>query len=162
MLDSSHNNHLILALASFTERIKGCISPLPDTMYEWQPDRNNWSIQMVLAHLHHCEPLFRHRLARIVSIDKPFVMGFGPEEATPYSDKSTYVLVDTLSKSREETLDQIYTYTPEDWERKATHSVLGETTLKEQIQLITHHDTEHLGQLYDLCELWHANHETLR
>lgn len=118
---------------------------------------------MVLAHLLHCEGLMQQRLAKIASEDNPLVLGFGPKEAPPYSDKPAYILLDDFEDDRKKTLSQIYTYSTSDWKRRAVHSVQGETTLKEQIENIVHHDTEHLGQMYDLCEMWQTqrNHEEL-
>ena len=161
MLDSYQNNHLIQALSNLPGRIEECIAALSDTLLGWQPDEDSWSIQMVLAHLLHCEPLFQERLQHIFDHDNPTLAGFGPEQATPISEQSSAALLDDFVAARKQTLTQIYAYSPDDWERPAVHRVQGKTTLKGQIQNIVKHDMEHLGQIYDLRELWQSqnNHE---
>ena len=154
MLDSVHSNHLIQSLAGIVRRIQECITAIPDEALDWQPDEGQWSVQMVLTHLLNCEAFMRERLERIVNEEYPTVEGFGPDEAIPYSNKSVSRLLDEFDEARKQTLVQVYTYSVADWDRQAIHSVMGETTLKEQIQLIVKHDTEHLGQIYDLRELW--------
>lgn len=116
---------------------------------------------MVLTHLLHCEPVFQARLQRILDEDNPLLRGFGPEQATPISEQSSIALLGDFAAARKQTLAQIYAYSPEDWERPAVHNVQGKTTLKGQIQTIVKHDIEHLGQIYDLRELWQSqnNHE---
>ena len=154
MMDMSQNNFLIQALSGYAKRIEQCVTDMPDEMLVWQPAPTEWSVQMVMAHLLHCEPLYRRRLARIVAEDHPSLPGFGPEQAPPIAEDSFPDLLAAFDDARRQTLSRIYDYSPEDWERPAFHKVQGATTLKAQIRNMVDHDMEHLGQIHDLCELW--------
>lgn len=159
MINSSQNSSLVQALTSIGRQIERCLRDMPDEMHAWQPGPDEWSAQMVVAHLLRCEPRFQKRLEQIASEDNPVVAEFGPEQVSPHSDESFEVLLHKFKQNRGQTLEQIYTYSPEDWQRPAVHTSQGETTLGEQIRNIANHDLEHIGQLYDLCEMWQENGE---
>lgn len=127
---------------------------MPPHTLHWQPAPDAWSVHMVLAHLLNCEPHFQRRLAQIVSEQNPHLPAFSPLHAPPKSDLTFPHLLTTFEFTRQQTLAQIYTYTAADWQRPAVHEHTGHTTLTEQLVVIVNHDVAHIGQLYDLRELW--------
>lgn len=146
--------HILQSLCGITQKIKGALETMPGSMHIWQPTPTEWSAHMVLAHLLHCEPFFQQRLACIVRQDNPYLPAFSPKEAVPFADPPFTELLNTFGFTRQRTLAQIYTYTATDWQRPAVHQYTGSTTLKEQIIVLVNHDIAHLGQIYDLRELW--------
>lgn len=154
MMDSPQTSYVLQALSQFEGQLRDVLRGMPPEMLVWQPTSTDWSVQMVLAHLLHCEPHFQARLACIMRTYNPFLHAFGPTDAPPYSTVDTTGLLATFATVRRQTLRQIYTYRPGDWSRPAVHENVGRTSLYEQIQIIFHHDLEHLGQLHDLCALW--------
>ncbi len=156
MMDSPQTSYVIQALSQFQGQLRSVLHGMPRAMLTWQPTPTDWSMQMVLAHLLHCEPHFQARLACIMRTHNPFLHTFGPTDASPHSTVNTPILLTTFAAARQQTLRQIYAYRPSDWSRPAVHEQTGKTSLYEQIQIIFHHDTEHLGQLHDIRARWTA------
>lgn len=142
------------ALAGATDRIKTLISGLPSEALRWNPGDGTWCIKSVVTHLLHSEILFRKRLEQIVAEDMPSLKAFGPDEATPFSDKPFDELLIAFQAARQETLSLLYSLTLEDWQRSAIHATQGSSTLREQVQNIINHDTLHIGQIVDIRETW--------
>lgn len=153
MVDLSQSDHLIQALAGYPKKLEKYIQDLSEEALLWQPAAQEWSIQMVLTHLSNCEPFFQTRLERIVQEDNPFLPYFGPEQAIAISEKAALAVFEEFSERRQASLQQIYRYSASDWERPAIHETMGATTFQNQIQVIVHHDLEHLGQIHDVIVL---------
>lgn len=155
---TGETKHIVLLqeLASTPNRIAQLADGLPDNMVDWVPGPDRWSVRMVVAHLFNAERLFQARLERILAECNPLLPRFGPEEAIPGSDQSLDDLVAGFRARRQATLKLLYSLRPEDWHRAARHETQGPTSMLKQVLTLANHDTDHLGQLHDLRQLWEA------
>jgi uncharacterized damage-inducible protein DinB len=150
---------LLQTLTAAPQRIVHAVDGLAAEALTGQVDPESWSAHMTLSHLAHAEPLFRWRLACILEEADPLLPAFGPDEALPRSDRSFDELVAVFYRERQQTLALLYGLPESAWARPARHEKQGETTLRGQVQVIIDHDTAHLGQLHDVCQQWHDQHQ---
>ena len=148
--------HIILlqALRSAPARVAEIMTSLPDEAHEGRPAPDQWNMLQLVAHLAAAEPPFLKRVTRIVEEDRPWLPYFGPDVARPESDEPMPGLLSQFRARRDGLLKFLSALPLEAWERPATHETMGPTTLAAQVQNIANHDTEHLGQLYELRRAW--------
>lgn len=104
-----------------------------------------------------CEAPFLGRLTRIIQESQPWLPYFGPDVARPDLAIPMPEVLARFRAERDQLIVFLSTLAPDDWERPAIHETMGPTTLAGQVQNIVNHDSEHLGQLYELREAW-QNH----
>lgn len=129
----------------------GLIANVPDHHWHQHPDPEEWSpIQIVCHLLDHESAVHRTRLERILAEDNPFIanppLPPGPKEAIPCGDGGQEIAMRFLEERRK-TLDLVASIQPEDWSRRARHSIFGPTTLLEMAHFTAQHDRLHLNQL---------------
>jgi uncharacterized damage-inducible protein DinB len=153
-LTSTHYIVLLQALTNAPARVAEVMAALSVEAYEWQPTSDTWSISQTLAHLAASDPPFKKRLISMTQAHNPWLPYFGPDVARPDVDAPAPELLARFRDSRAALLDFLAGLAPEDWERLGVHETMGPTTLAQQVQNIVNHDTEHLGQLYELRQAW--------
>lgn len=141
---------LLKALASAPNDLALLLPSADSAAARHRPAPETWSIADVLSHLADVETQYLARLQRVVDEDVPEVPRIGPNEAvhdvaTPLPD-----LLQRFRERRGETMAFLTQLKPGQWQRKAVHPDLGETTLRYLVQYLVDHDTEHLSQLVQL------------
>ncbi|MFZ4827926.1 MAG: DinB family protein [Phototrophicaceae bacterium] len=141
-------------LSHFPEHIAQVSSLLNERGLAFQPSEEDWSVYMVVAHLKNCERFFYQRILRISQEENPTVMGFGPEDAPPFSDLPFSAVVDEFRLARQQVVDLLRDLTEADLQRPANHEVTGQTSIPSEAQRFSDHDAEHLQQIHDLVAKW--------
>jgi ABC-type transporter Mla subunit MlaD len=106
-----------------------------------------WSTSDLLGRLFDTETRFLNQLRTVVSEERPTLPRLQPEEPSPDSDTALEELVDRFQQARRETLTFLEGLSAGDWQRKAVHETLGETSLRFLVQNLVDHDTQALTQL---------------
>ena len=141
-------------LSHFPEHVAQVSALLNERWLAFQPSAEDWSVYMVVAHLKNCERFFYQRILRILLEDNPTVLGFGPEDALPFSDLPFSAVVEEFRVARQRAVALLQGLTEADLQRPATHEVTGHTSIPHEAQRFSNHDGEHLQQIHDLVAKW--------
>ena len=118
----------------------------------WAPDPQQWSILDVVAHLGYIEPLYLARLRRIAEQANPFEPYLHPDRSAHDLSRSLNELLQVFILRRADTLVFLRDLQQSDWARKVTHETLGAGTLRDHVQMLVDHDSDHLQQIVTLRE----------
>ncbi|MFN8376217.1 MAG: HAD-IA family hydrolase [Anaerolineae bacterium] len=136
----------------------GLLSEVQPHHWHQHPDPNEWSVMQIVCHLLESEQaLQRPRLQRILNEVNPFLTtSYKPAGAdtAPCADDG-YRIADAFVHERTLTMDLLRSLRPEDWLRRAHHSIFGPTTLLEMAHFTAQHDRLHLKQFrhtLDQCQ----------
>lgn len=129
--------------------MRGLISHVEDDYWHQRPDPDEWSIIQILCHLVTFEDTNeRLRLQTILQEENPFITQ--PQEPGPdivACDSDGYAVVQQFITARQATINLISSFSDEDWQRRARHSIFGLTTMLEMAYFTAQHDRLHLTQL---------------
>lgn len=128
----------------------GMLSEVKPGFWAQHPDPDEWSILQILCHLLESEgTVQRQRLERILSEQEPFLVASPspPGAEMPLCDDDGMRIAQHFVQERRITLDLLHRLGPDDWQRRARHSIFGLTTLLEMAYFTAQHDRLHLNQL---------------
>jgi uncharacterized damage-inducible protein DinB len=113
---------------------------------------DEWSIADVVAHLGYIEPLYLARLRRIVEQDNPFEPYLGPDRSAHDLTRPLSDLLQQFILRRAETVVFLQGLQQGDWARRVTHATMGPGRLRDHVQMLVEHDSDHLQQIVTLRE----------
>ena len=117
-----------------------------------RPAPGEWCVADVAAHLGYIEPLYLARLRRIAEQDNPFEPYMHPDASAHDLARPLPELLDEFAARRAETLAFLAGLSQKDWGRPLVHETIGPTRLRDQVQALVDHDSDHLSQLAQLRE----------
>jgi hypothetical protein len=116
------------------------------------PTPDEWSIADVVAHLGYIEPPYLARLRRIVEQDNPFEPFLHPDRSAHDLTRSLNDLLQQFILRRAETVVFLQGLEQSDWARRVTHETMGAGRLRDHVQMLIEHDSDHLQQIVTLRE----------
>jgi FMN phosphatase YigB (HAD superfamily) len=129
----------------------GILQSVKSHFWTQHPDPNEWSPIQIVCHLLESEQTVqRLRLERIRTEDNPFIAApkppLGPREAG-VCDEDGLQTAERFLRERLITLEFLRGLSPQEWSRRARHSIFGPTTLLEMAHFTAQHDRLHINQL---------------
>ena len=106
----------------------------------------------VVAHLGYIEPLYLARLRRIAERDNPFEPYLHPDRSAHDLSRSLNELLQQFILRRAETVVFLQGLQQSDWARRVTHETMGPGRLRDHVQMLVEHDSEHLQQIVTIRE----------
>jgi FMN phosphatase YigB (HAD superfamily) len=141
-------------LASTVAALQQMADLTPEPCWSVQPAPGEWSLTEILCHLLDVErEVNLPRLELVLRVDDPFIAA---QDTHAWAEDREYRLQDggrALSEfiaARLETLRILRSLSPDDWGRRARHSIFGPTDLLEIALIIASHDRQHLRQIHRL------------
>ena len=116
------------------------------------PTPDEWSMFDVVAHLGYIEPLYLARLRRIVEQDNPFELYLHPDRSAHDLARPLNALLQQFILHRAATVVFLQGLQQSDWARHVTHETLGPGRLRDHVQMLVEHDSDHLQQIVKLRE----------
>ncbi|MEN9933452.1 MAG: hypothetical protein RLZZ387_31 [Chloroflexota bacterium] len=116
-----------------------------------RPAPDAWSIAELVAHLAYTEERMLARLRRILAEDTPTVEYIEDPGGHDLSAPLTGLLERFVAR-RAETVAFLQGLDQRDWGRPLIHPRIGSTRLREQVQAIVDHDSEHLAEIAHIRE----------
>jgi FMN phosphatase YigB (HAD superfamily) len=142
------------ALAAFLQATPAVLHTLtralPPSRWVQHPQPGEWSALEILCHLRDID--LEINLARVESIlveENAFIAGQSTDE---WVTERAYNLSDpgqafrTFVAAREKLVKLLAGLSAPDWERRARHTILGPTTLRELVEIMVDHDRLHIQQ----------------
>jgi len=148
----SRRELLINSLQATVHDLIRNLRPIDEALARRAPAPNEWSIADVVAHLGYIEPLYLARLKRIVEQDNPFEPYLHPDRSAHDLSRSLNELLQQFILRRAETVVFLQGLQQSDWARRVTHETIGPGRLRDHVQMLVEHDSEHLGQIVAVRE----------
>jgi FMN phosphatase YigB (HAD superfamily) len=128
-------------------------APLEQETWARCPAPEEWGPLEVVCHLRDVEiEVHQPRIESLLSQDDPFIPAVEPDRwaaERDYHHQSPRESLSAFTRARKETISRLSDLTPEEWRRRASHALLGPTTLGEICSMAAEHDVLHLAQLRD-------------
>jgi FMN phosphatase YigB (HAD superfamily) len=129
-----------------------CMAP-KISIEEWtrRPFEHEWALVEIICHLRDVEDSINlPRIQRILAEDQPHLKAFETHlwaEERGYINQSGPEALQVFTRARMELLQHLDAIEESAWDRSATHSIFGPTTLRELMTIALEHDTLHLTQM---------------
>ena len=115
-----------------------------------RPIKHEWAPVEIVCHLRDVEASINlPRVKKILSEDSPHLKAFETHlwaEERGYIRQSGPDALQAFTRARMEIIQLLDSIDEAAWERSATHSIFGPTTLRELMTIALEHDTLHLSQ----------------
>ena len=148
----SRRSVLMEALAATPRDLARMLRPVTAEAALLRPDPSEWCIADVVAHLGGTELPYQARLRQIVEQDNPLVPYIHPDESAHDLTRTPAELLEIFSARRAETLAFLENLSQRDWGRPLVHATMGPSRLRDQVQMLVDHDSNHLNQIVALRE----------
>ena len=148
----SRRSVLIEALSATPSDLGRMLRPIPDIAALARPTPESWCAADVVAHLAYIEPLYLARLRRIAEQDNPFEPYMHPDASAHDVSRPLAELHAEFVARRAATIHFLMALPQRDWGRPLVHETIGPTRLRDQVQALVEHDSDHLNQLIALRE----------
>ena len=156
MPDFSAPASLLALLRASPAALAGLLGPLPAEALRARITDEEWSVTEVLCHLRDVErEVDQPRIRKILDEEEPFIAAEMPDEwAKPrsYQDQDGMGALREFTALRIQTLEMLTGLEPDQWSRKARHSILGPTSLQEMVGFNAEHDRLHIQQIWKTLE----------
>jgi uncharacterized damage-inducible protein DinB len=155
MLPNAAGKYLLDGLAATPVVVDRLLAAAPEADYDRRPDPERFTTREMMAHLADWEPIWLERLTLIRDTDNPPLPNRDPDE---WAARNSYGTADVAEQQarfragREKLLALLTALTPEQWERRGTHSAWGPLSMEELAVLVLGHDGYHLRQLAEWLE----------
>ncbi len=108
-----------------------------------------WTARQVVHHLADSEATAYVRLRRLIAEDDPMIAGYDePEYARRlHYDRPIGSSLAVLKAVRDASVELLETLTPEEWERRGTHSESGPYSVERWLEIYAAHSHDHADQI---------------
>ncbi len=123
---------------------------LTPVQINYKPDKNTWSIHEIITHLADTEIQSHVRFRTILANKDPRMIYFDQMEWSIILDYSKVDLIESqqvIKLMRKVNYNLLSRLIPEQFSKKGIHSVRGELSLEELINLYVQHVNKHFGQI---------------
>ena len=142
---------LLAVLRSTPAGLADLAENIPQDQWIRCPDCDEWSLNEIFCHLRDVElEVNIPRVRTMLEETNPFIAG---QVTDDWVQQREYDLQDgheallVMSKARSQLVATLSSLAPEDWKRKARHSVFGPTYLQELVGFVASHDLSHIQQV---------------
>jgi uncharacterized damage-inducible protein DinB len=155
MLPKAAGKYLLDGLAATPVVVDRLLAAAPGADYDRRPDPQRFTTREMMAHLADWEPIWLERFTLIRDTENPPLPNRDPDE---WAARNGYETADVTEQQarfrvgREKLLALLTALTPEQWERRGTHSAWGPLSMEELAVLVLGHDGYHLRQLAEWLE----------
>jgi len=122
---------------------------VPETILDWKPAADRWSITEVLAHILEIEQLYAERAKRIVVDNNPELAGSPEPDSKGRQRTAAQYLRDFLTLRRAH-LYFWHSLPSSAGARAGVHHEIGSVTLLQLLNELANHDLGHLRQIAEL------------
>ena len=108
-----------------------------------------WSAREIVHHLADSESMAYIRLRRLIAEDVPLIAGYDePEWARRlHYERPIETSIEVLHAVRDASQQLLMALTPDEWERRGTHSESGEYSVDDWLGIYSEHSHEHADQI---------------
>ncbi|MFN8516261.1 MAG: DinB family protein [Thermomicrobiales bacterium] len=141
---------LVRRFAAGAEQLAAVVAGLPIGTLSTRPTAEEWSPAEILAHLADAEVLAGERFRRIIADTDPPIQPLAQvdwAEHLRYRERDPDIALASFRALRAANAEILRLVPAEAWERSGIHSVIGPTSLRDQVQSFADHTEEHIAQI---------------
>ncbi len=148
-VEAGQRRWLMKAVREAAGELYGQFAGVKEKALRWRPERDEWCLKEVAAHLRDAEHMYRRQI-ELVSTRKNPDLPYEPVDVLPYErDYSREPLEELLYQwetAREDTVWLLRSLDDSDWERRGVHPYRGRISIFDLVRELHEHDLEHLWQ----------------
>jgi FMN phosphatase YigB (HAD superfamily) len=150
-MDFKTPDALIATLLSTPAVLDTIIRGLRLTEWTLRPQEGEWSLTEILCHMRDVDmEVNLPRMQTVMSEENAFIAG---QNTDPWAEERQYNTQEGLEAfydfvvARVELVEGLKGLSPDDWQRKARHTIFGPTNAQELVGFMAEHDRSHLRQV---------------
>jgi len=157
---------ILATLLSTPAGLAGLLADVPAEQWARGPGSEEWSLNEIICHLRDVDAEVNlPRLRAFLKETNPFIAGQTTDDwvkERDYDQQDGREALRALTTGRKGLVATLAALSPEDWHRRARHSIFGPTDLREMTGFIAEHDRSHVQQVYKTitqladCQPWSA------
>ena len=141
---------LVRRFAAGADQLAAVVASLPGEAPGTRPAEAEWSPAEILAHLADAEVLAGERFRRIIADTEPPIQPLAQvdwAEHLRYRERDPDIALAAFRALRAANAEILRLVSAEAWERTGVHSIIGPTSLLDQVQSFADHTEEHIAQI---------------
>lgn len=145
---------ILATLLSTPAALAGLLADIPVEQWTQRREPDEWGLTEILCHLRDVDAEVNSpRVEAILKESNPFLVAQetnGWAEQRDYARQSGQEALRVFTDARKGLVSTLAALRPEDWQRRARHSVFGPTDLREMAGISAEHDRSHVRQIFQL------------
>jgi hypothetical protein len=141
---------LLQRFVAGAEQLAAMIADLPSGALRARAAADEWSPGEILAHLADAEVLAGERFRRIIADTNAPIQPLAQvnwAEHLRYTERDPEIALAAFRALRTANVEILRLISADAWERTGCHSVIGPTSLRDQVQSFADHTEEHIAQI---------------
>jgi FMN phosphatase YigB (HAD superfamily) len=142
---------LLAVLRSTPAGLADLAENIPQDQWMRCPECDEWSLNEIFCHLRDVElEVNIPRVRTMIEETNPFIAGQVTDDwvqLREYDMQDGHEALIVMAEARSQLVALLSGLSPEDWKRKARHSVFGPTYLQELVGFVATHDRSHIQQV---------------
>jgi hypothetical protein len=149
-VDQTERSALLDRFRTGTADVENALAGITDEELDRSPAAaDDWTARQVAHHLADSEAMAYIRLRRLIAEDEPMIAGYDePEWARRlHYDRPIAASLAVLRAVRAASLQLLETLTPDEWQRRGTHSDSGAYGVETWLEIYANHAHDHAEQI---------------
>lgn len=158
-MTSDERQKLIAQYAEGPARLEAALAKVPEAARQWRPAPGKWSVHEVVVHCADSETNSHMRIRYLLGEDAPAITGYDQDRWAAAMDYHAHPLepaLDTIRAVRANTLHLLRRITPEQWDRRGSHSESGSYSMEQWLTIYAEHLHQHERQILRNLAAWEA------
>lgn len=154
---SVEQERLIARYAEGPDRLEAALAQVPLEALQWRPAPEKWSVHQVVVHCADSETNSHMRVRYLVAEESPMIVGYDQDrwvDELDYHAHPIALALATIRAVRANTVPLLRRLTPEQWDRRGTHTESGTYGVGEWMEIYAEHLHQHERQILRNLEAW--------
>jgi hypothetical protein len=154
-MDTDTRQELIRKYREGYDAVKAALAGAADADLDVRPAPGKWTAREIVHHLADSEMTSAIRLRKLIAEDETVIHGYDQEEFARrlYYDRPIEASLDAFRAARASTAELLDRLTPDQWERKGTHTESGAYSVTRWLEIYADHAHNHADQIRQALRL---------
>jgi hypothetical protein len=156
-MKSTERGYLLESYICGYDKLKETLSKMPESMWQYKPGPEEWSIHEILVHLADSEANLYVRARRFIAEPGSKVLSFDNDlwaKKLDYHKQSAEASLRLFRYLRELTYELLREQPESVWGNTVEHSEFGVMTLDQWLERAVKHVDDHVKQIKEVFEAW--------
>jgi hypothetical protein len=156
-MPNAEQERLIARYAEGPDRLEAALALVPEEARTWSPGPGKWSVHQVVVHCADSETNAHMRVRYLLGEDSPTIIGYDQDRWVAALDYDAHPLepaLATIRAVRANTVPLLRRLTPDQWERRGTHTESGSFGVREWLEVYAEHLHKHERQILRNLKAW--------
>lgn len=148
---------MVATIAATPSKVRDIVALIPRAAWAQRPDKGGFSLLEHVCHLRDIDgDGYRERVERMLTEERPSLPGLDGDALArerDYQSQDLEAALSSFTTIRRQVAARLAKLTPEERHRAGLMAGTAEITIEELVGAMQAHDSEHLDQLSELCEM---------